>query len=491
MKLTKLIENIDVARMTADPDMEVTGLVSDSRQVTPGCAFIAVRGYDTDGHRFIPSALERGAAVIIGEEAPEGVPAVIVHDSRLAMAVAAGNLYGNPSRRLHMIGVTGTNGKTTTTNLIKTILETAAGAKVGLIGTNRNMIGDREYPTERTTPDCLELQKLLADMVDAGCGYAVMEVSSHALFLDRVYGIDFDQGIFTNLTEDHLDFHKTMEAYAQAKSRLFKMCRKAIVNIDDEWSKTMLDAAGGKVFTYSAKSDSADLTARDIKLELSSVSFCALMTGKLEKLTLAIPGLFSVYNALAATACAVCAGIPLEKACAAMSRCSGVKGRAEVVPTGADYTVLIDYAHTPDALENIIDTVKGFAKARTIVLFGCGGDRDPMKRPIMGKIAMDRADYVIVTSDNPRTEKPEAIVENILVGVRQSKKPTPCDVIVDRREAIAHALATARPGDVVILAGKGHETYQEIDHVKHHFDEREVVAEALYKIQSGLRTDNR
>lgn len=479
MKLSKLIENLDVAAMTADPELEVTGLVADSRKVTPGCAFIAVRGFDTDGHRFIPAALEKGAAVVIGEEAPEGVPAVLVRDSRLAMSVAAGNLYDNPSRKMHMIGVTGTNGKTTTTNLIKTILEITLNAKVGLIGTNRNMIGDVEYPTERTTPDCLELQKLLSDMVEAGCGYVVMEVSSHALSLDRVHGIDFDQGIFTNLTEDHLDFHKTMEAYAEAKSRLFSMCETSIINIDDPWADTMLKAATGKVFTYSAKSDSADLTARDIKLELDSVSFCALMTGKLEKLKLGIPGLFSVYNALSATASALCAGVELADIRPAMARCTGVKGRAEVVPTGTDYTVLIDYAHTPDALENILKTVKGFAKSRTIVLFGCGGDRDPIKRPIMGKLAMDLSDYVIVTSDNPRTEKPEAIVEDILTGVRESKKRTPCDVIVDRREAISHALSTARPGDVVILAGKGHETYQEIDHVKRRFDEREVVAEAL------------
>ncbi len=303
--------------------------------------------------------------------------------------------------------------------------------------------------------------------------------------MNRVYGIDFDQGVFTNLTEDHLDFHKTMEAYAEAKSRLFKMCRKAVINIDDPWAKTMLDAAAGEVFTYSANSDSADLTARDIRLEPGSVSFCALMTGKLEKLTLGIPGLFSVYNALAATACAVCAGVPLDAACRAMSRCSGVRGRAEVVPTGGGYTVLIDYAHTPDALKNILNTVRGFVKARAIVLFGCGGDRDRMKRPVMGKIAMDLADYVIVTSDNPRTEKPEAIVEDILAGVRESKKSTPCEAIVDRRAAIARALEIARPGDVVVLAGKGHETYQEIGHEKRHFDEREAVAEALAAMRAG------
>ncbi len=479
MKLSELLENIDVLDLRADPELEISDLVSDSRRVVPGCAFLAIRGYDTDGHKFIPAALEKGAAVVIGEEVPEGVPAVIVSDSRLAMAVAAGNRYGNPSRRLHMIGVTGTNGKTTATNLIKTILEEARGVRVGLIGTNRIVIGREEFPAERTTPDCLELQAILSRMVEAGCQYAVMEVSSHALYLDRVHGIEFDQGIFTNLTEDHLDFHKTMEAYAQAKSKLFSMCKTAIINMDDPWADTMLKASTGRVFTYSAKSDSADLTARDIKLHQSSVSFCALMTGRLEKLRLNIPGMFSVYNALSAAASAVCAGVELSEIRPAMEKCSGVKGRAEVVPTDTDYTVLIDYAHTPDALENIIKTVKGYAKGRTIVLFGCGGDRDSAKRPIMGRLAMDLADHVIVTSDNPRTEKPEDIVNDILAGVKNSGRKTPCDVIVDRRQAIAHALHIAKAGDVVILAGKGHEDYQEIDHVKTHFDEREVVAQAL------------
>ncbi len=483
MKLGELIENIDVIKLAADPELEVTDLTSDSRKVTPGAAFIAVRGFDTDGHRFIPSALEKGAAVIIGEEGPEGVPAVLVSDSRLAMVVAAGNWHGNPSRRLHMIGVTGTNGKTTTTNLIKTILEEALGAKVGLIGTNRVMIGAEEYPSERTTPDCLELQSTLRRMAEAGCGYAVMEVSSHALCLDRVHGIDFDQGIFTNLTEDHLDFHKTMENYAAAKSRLFGMCRTAVINSDDPWADSMLGAAAGKIFTYSAENGSADLTARDIQLHPDSVSFRALCGGEEAELTLGIPGRFSVYNALSAAASAVCAGVSLRAIPAAMKKCAGVKGRAEVVPTGTEYTVLIDYAHTPDALENILKTVKGFARGRTVVLFGCGGDRDSAKRPIMGRIAMELADYVIVTSDNPRTERPEAIVEDILVGVRDSGSATPYDVIVDRRAAIRHALEIARPGDVVILAGKGHETYQEIDRVKHHFDEREIVAEALASLE--------
>ena len=479
MRLSELIENLETVEVTADPELEITDLVSDSRRVTPGCAFIAVRGYETDGHRFIPAAVAAGAAVVIAEEPPEGVPYVLVEDSRKAMAVTAGNFYGNPARRLNMIGVTGTNGKTTTTNLIKQILETALGAKVGLIGTNRNMIGQEELETARTTPDCLELHALLRRMADAGCTWAVMEVSSHALYLDRVYGIRFAQGIFTNLTEDHLDFHKTMEDYAAAKARLFSMCDTAILNLDDPWCPVMEERAGGRVFTYSARYDRADLTARNIKLHLDSVSFCALMTGKLEKMRLGIPGMFSVYNALAAAASALCAGVELDRIAQALSQCRGVKGRAEVVPTNTPYTVLIDYAHTPDALDNILDTVSEFAKNRTVLVFGCGGDRDSAKRPIMGQIAMERADYVIVTSDNPRTEEPEAIIRDILTGVEASDMDTPYEVIVDRRRAIARALEIAQPGDVVVLAGKGHETYQIVGHDKRHFDEREVVFEAL------------
>ena len=487
MKLSKLIENLEITECAADPELEIKNLVSDSRRVAPGDAFIAVRGFETDGHQYIPAALKAGAAVIIAEEPVEGAPYVRVTNSRHAMAAAAGNFYGNPARSLHMIGVTGTNGKTTVTNLIKELLERAAGAKVGLIGTNRNMIGQTEYPTERTTPDCLELQALLRRMADEGCQYAVMEVSSHALCLERVAGIRFDQGIFTNLTEDHLDFHKTMEAYAQAKAKLFAMCDTAILNIDDPWCGTMRQTCTGRVFTYSARSDEADLTARNIRLYPDRVEFCALMTGRLERLKLGIPGMFSVYNALAAVSSALTAGVPMEKLRAALTQCRGVKGRAEVVPTGRPYTVLIDYAHTPDALENILDTVRESTHGRVIVLFGCGGDRDPMKRPIMGAIAVDKADYVLVTSDNPRTEKPEAIIRDIVRGIEEADTDTPFEVIADRRAAIARALKIAGPGDTVVLAGKGHETYQEIDHVKRHFDEREIVAEILSETQESQR----
>lgn len=479
MKLRELVCGIDTVGVYGDQETDITGITNNSRAVKPGYAFVAVRGYESDGHRYIPSALENGASVIICEERPEnaGVPCVMVENSRAAEALFAANFYGRPAESLRMVGITGTNGKTTTTNLVKHIIEAATGAKCGLIGTNRNMIGDAEKPAERTTPDSIELQALLREMVDAGCAYCIMEVSSHALYLDRVRGITFAAAAFTNLTEDHLDFHKTMDAYAEAKSRLFKMAEKGIVNLDDPYARVMLDAATCPVFTYSTSNNAADLTAKDIRLGQSSVSFCVLYDGDIKKIKLHIPGMFSVYNALTAVSVALALGIGMDSAIAALAECEGVQGRAEIVPTGRDFTVLIDYAHSPDALENILKTVRGFAEGRVVLLFGCGGDRERTKRPIMGEIAVKLADYVYITSDNPRTEEPMAIINEILEGVRGTK--TPYEVIENRREAIRRALENARAGDVIILAGKGHETYQIIGKEKHHFDEREVVRDVL------------
>jgi len=478
MKLGDLLEKTEVFEASADMAAEAAGVAFDSRAVKKGDVFVAVRGFKSDGHRFIAAAAEKGAVCVVCEEKPEGdVPYVLVPDSRRALALISAAYYGYPSERLKMIGVTGTNGKTTTTNLIKTMLEHLYGAKVGLIGTNCNMIGDRVLETERTTPESCELQELLKTMADAGCEYVVMEVSSHALCLDRVCGITFEVGVFTNLTRDHLDFHKTMEAYAEAKALLFKQCRRGVVNLDDEWAETMIKAAECPVQTYSAQNDAADLTARNVTLLPDGVRFAALATGRLEKVSLAIPGRFSVYNALAAMSALMAMGTDIARAAEAMSACRGVMGRAEIVPTGRDFTVLIDYAHTPDALENIIKTVRGFAPGRVVVLMGCGGDRDRTKRPIMGGIAAKLADFVIVTSDNPRTEEPGAIIKEILAGMEGTE--TPFTVIENRREAIFWAVRNAQSGDVVILAGKGHETYQIIGTEKRHFDEREVVREAL------------
>ena len=443
----------------------------------PGNLFVAICGYDTDGHKYIPMALEKGAACVLCEKAPAEGEYVLLSDTRRGLALAGANWYGNPAGEMTMIGITGTNGKTTTTYLVKHILEDCLGAKVGLVGTIQNMIGDEVLHTERTTPESLELQALFRHMADAGCTHVVMEVSSHALCLHRVDGVTFDVGVFTNLTQDHLDFHKTMEEYCRAKAMLFARSKVGAVNVDDPWAKEILAHATCPVITYSAKGQAA-LEATDIRLEPHHVAFTAHYQGTETACTLGIPGAFSVYNALSALSAALALGIAPEKAAASLATARGVKGRAEVVPTpGKDYTVLIDYSHTPDSLENILKTVREFARGRVIAVFGCGGDRDPIKRPIMGKIAADLADLVVVTSDNPRTEDPMAIIDQILVGI--PKDQTPTTVIENRRQAIRWAMDNAQAGDVIVLAGKGHETYQEIGHEKFHLDEREEVAAHL------------
>lgn len=473
MKLQDLLRGVEVRSAAAPMDAEIGEVRYDSRDVGPGDLFVAIRGYATDGHRFIEGALQKGAAAVVCEEAPAGVPAIVVADSRAALAEIAANRFGHPAEEMTMVGVTGTNGKTTTTYLLKHILE-VAGCKVGLIGTNQNLIGSEIVPTERTTPESYELHALFRRMADAGCTHVIMEVSSHSLVLQRVRGIPFAVGAFTNLTQDHLDFHKTMEEYRRAKAILFTMCGRGVVNLDDPAADKMLADAKCPVLTYSAQSDNAGLSAKNVQLHADGVDFIGAMEGALARVHLGIPGLFSVHNALCALGCAVQLGVPLEDAARALADAEGVKGRAEVVRVPAPYTVLIDYAHSPDGVENILTAVRGFSKGRVIAVFGCGGDRDKTKRPKMGAIAARLADFCVVTSDNPRTEDPEAILRDILAGMEESN--TPREVICDRREAIRWALAHGRPGDTLVFMGKGHETYQEIDHVKHHLDEREEIA---------------
>lgn len=478
MKLRDLLQDILVISNTADLDAEIHEVRYDSRAVEPGDLFVAIRGFATDGHAYIGMALEKGAAAIVCEEAPQGIPAVVVRDARAALADIAGNRFDHPSTKLKMVGVTGTNGKTTTTTLIKHILE-CQGYKVGLIGTNQNMIGNEVIPTERTTPESYELEALFARMADAGCTHCVMEVSSHSLVLDRVRGVQFATGVFTNLTQDHLDFHKTMEAYREAKAKLFSMSDIAVINLDDPVADKMLADATCPKMTFSAQKDAADLSAKNIVLGASGVEFVAAEKGGIARVSLGIPGHFSVENALAAMGACLTLGISIEDCAHALGSAQGVKGRAEVVPTDTDYTMLIDYAHAPDGVSNILRTVRGFAKGRVIALFGCGGDRDRTKRPIMGRIAAELSDYCIVTSDNPRTEEPQAIIDDILTGMQDAKVPV--DVICDRVDAIHHAMDIAKPEDVIVLMGKGHETYQEINHVKHHMDEREIIADYFKK----------
>ncbi len=476
MKLEAILREVPVTALHADPDLEITGICCDSRQVCPGSLFVAVAGYQSDGHRFIRSALDAGAAAVLCQDTPEeDVPCVVTPDSRKALALASAAFFGHPAREMTMIGVTGTNGKTTSTMLIKHILEHSLGAKVGLLGTIANYIGGEVLPAERTTPESCDLQRLLRRMADAGCTYAVMEVSSHALYLDRVAGMRYDVGVFTNLTQDHLDFHKTMENYAEAKSRLFSRCGKAAVNTDDPWAEFMISRAECPVTTFGIRGGE-DVAAEDISYAAEGVAFTAVHAGERVPVRLGIPGTFSVSNALTAMTAAHLAGVPFQDAAEALSSAPGVKGRAEVVPTPGDYTVVIDYAHTPDALEKILRTMRAVSSGRIVAVFGCGGDRDGSKRPIMGRIAAENADFTVVTSDNPRTEDPEAIIGDILAGIPPE---APRIVLPDRREAIAWVLDHHEPGDVIVLAGKGHETYQDVGGVKHHMDEREIVAEHL------------
>jgi UDP-N-acetylmuramoyl-L-alanyl-D-glutamate--2,6-diaminopimelate ligase len=478
MKLKDLLTGICVLSSTADPEAEITGVSYDSRAVRPGDLFVAIAGYAADGHAYIPKAAAAGAVCALCQRPPEGaIPYVQVENSRRALAVLGANWFGHPADHMVMTAVTGTNGKTTTTYLLKAILEQEAGAKVGLIGTNQNMIGGEVLPTERTTPESFEVQSLFARMRDAGCTHVVMEASSHALYEDRLYGIRYRVGIFTNLTQDHLDFHKTMEAYCDAKALLFQNCDVGVCNADDPWTRRLLEHASCEKRFYAVHAP-ADLRAEEVELAADHVAFDAVTAGERVRVRVGIPGEFMVYNTLDVLLAAQALGVPLEKSAAALARVPHVKGRVEVVPTpGKDYTVLIDYAHSPDSLENVLRTVKGFARGRTVALFGCGGDRDKTKRPKMGKIAADLADFVIVTTDNPRTEVPGDIIRDILTGMEGTR--TPYVVVEDRVQAIGWALDHARRDDVIVLCGKGHETYQEVNHVKHHMDEREIVSDFL------------
>ena len=480
MKLRELICDLEVLELAADLEQEITGVCYDSREAKPGELFVAVRGFAADGHRYIPKAVANGASVILCEEAPTlKIPYVRIKDCRLGLALASSAFFGKPSREMVMIGFTGTNGKTTSSYLMKHLLETTLGAKVGLIGTNGIMIGEEFLHSDRTTPESFELQRLFRKMADAGCTHVVMEVSSHSLTLERVAGIHFDVGVFTNLTQDHLDFHGSMEEYAAAKRKLFSMCEAGCFNSDDPWAAFMEQGATCSAYRFSAGENPAELRTEDIQLHADRVCFNAIEGGDRIPTKLAIPGLFSVHNALGVIAAGRALGISLENCAQAMSNAKGVKGRVEVVPTDGDYSILIDYAHTPDALENVLKTLKPLTRGRLIALFGCGGDRDRGKRPIMGRIAAENADLCVVTSDNPRTEDPQAIIDDITAGMKESSTPT--KVKCDRIEAIGWAIDNVTPGDVILLAGKGHEDYQEVGHEKHLMDEREIVAASLKK----------
>lgn len=479
MTLSELLKDVNIKKIDGGGSMKISGIACDSRKVKPGNVFVCITGYETDGHKYAKSAVENGAVAVVAEhDLPTvDVPCVIVDNTRKAMSEMAATFYDYPYKKFKLIGITGTNGKTTTTYLIKSILE-HLGKKVGLIGTNQNMIGDMIMETSRTTPDSLELMQLFDMIASHNVDYVVMEVSSHALALDRVTACTFDVGAFTNITQDHLDFHKTMEEYLAAKSILFNICNTGVVNKDDARSEYLIENARCRnMITYGINQD-CDLKASNIILNEDGVKFDINYGGMEEHVDLPIPGEFSVYNALTAIGCCMAENIPLDLAVDGLHSAKGVKGRIEIVRTpGTNYTVIIDYAHTPDGLLNVINAIRGFAKGRIVTLFGCGGDRDASKRPIMGKIAGELSDFCIVTSDNPRTEDPEKIIKQVVEGVKQ----TDCDyeVITNRFSAIEYALDHAKKNDIILLAGKGHETYQVLGKDTIKFDEREIVQKPL------------
>lgn len=479
MKLAQLLRGLEFEGTL--PYTEVDGITADSRKAGPNTVFVCLKGEKADGHAFAAGAAQAGCTAIIAEHLTDAkAPHILVKDTHEAYALCCANFFGRPASKMKLIGVTGTNGKTTATSILKYILE-SCGYKTGLIGTIRNMSGERELPAHYTTPEPFELQELLNEMAGDGCEYCVMEVSSHALAQKRVAGLNFEVGAFTNLTQDHLDFHKTMENYLKAKQKLFEVSKVGVINADDPCADTIITEAPCRTVTYGVTTAEADYRAINIEYRPDGIDYT--ISGKVDgSVSACLPGKFSVYNTLTAISCAVECGIPAEKAISALATFGGVKGRIEVIPTGRDFTVIIDYAHTPDGLEKVLSAVKEFARGRVVALFGCGGDRDKGKRPKMGAIAQKYADYLIVTSDNPRSEKPEAIIQDILVGLEGSK--TPYTVVTNRHEAIEYALTNAKKDDVVVLAGKGHEDYQILAEGRIHFDEHEIVAEILENMRS-------
>ena len=483
MKLKDLLKNIEY-RMIGSDDIDITSVCYDSRRAEQGSMFFCIRGFNTDGHKYAPSVAEKGAAVIVVEEEQAlDIPQVVVKDTREAMALISANFYGRPADKLRMVAVTGTNGKTSTTYMLKSIFE-QQGSKVGLIGTIESIIGEKRVHSERTTPESMDLQKMLKDMVDAGCDTVVMEVSSHSLVLKRVFGIEFAGSIFTNLTQDHLDFHTDMDDYANAKAILFEHSKVAVINADDAYSHIMKEHTTGKLAEFAVDAV-AEYSARDIQLLPDSSRFVLAKTDFRLPIVMKIPGRFTVYNALGTASLCLELGVDLLDVKKGLESVDSVPGRFQNLDThGQPFTVILDYCHTPDSLESTLKTVRGFAQGRIVCVFGCGGNRDSKKRPIMGEISARLADLTIVTSDNPRFEQPAEIIGMILGGMKGYEEKYIS--IENRYDAIRYALKHAEKDDVIVLAGKGHEDYQEICGVKHPFDEKVIVAElmdALYPIK--------
>lgn len=483
MKLSELVDVLHVKTIESQIDVDVSGIETDSRRVKPGDVFIALRGFTVDGHDYIETALKRGAAALVVEKpVAASVPVVVVPDTRRAMGFLANRLYDYPSHQLNLIGITGTNGKTTTTHFISQLLQSAK-RPTGIIGTIGVKFGEQILPARNTTPDVIELQQHLRWMVDQGATHTAMEVSSHALHLGRTRGTRFHTAVFTNLTQDHLDYHGTMEEYRAAKGLLFSQLgndyahdtQVAVLNSDDEASSYFATITPAQVITYGIEQP-ADVRATNIVYEPGGMSFTLHTYCGDAEVSVPLFGKFNVYNVLAAVAVALTEGISLTEITRMLPTLKGVDGRFEAVQAGQNYTVLVDYAHTPDSLENVLTTAKSFTKGKLICVVGCGGDRDRGKRPKMAKIATDLSDIAVITSDNPRTEKPEAIIADMVAGIPDGATST---TIVDRKEAIEHAIRLAKDGDVVLIAGKGHETYQEIDGIRYDFDDRKIASLAI------------
>lgn len=470
MNLSELLKGIQTKSVYQDGYVE--DITNNSREVKPGYLYVAIRGTNVDGHRFAPAAAQQGALAVVVERDVNLPNQIIVEDTRKAYAMLCDNYFGNPSRKMKLIGVTGTNGKTSVTTMIKYILE-QVGLKTGLIGTIQIEYGNIVKENPNTTPDAYLFHKTLREMLDAGCHYAVTEVSSHALAQERIYGCHFEVCAFTNLTQDHLDYHKDMEDYFAAKKKLFSMGKFNVVNIHDPYGKRLAEELSPNVVTF-ALDGGADFSAEEIVCTPKSVSFRILHDDVSSKISFAIPGLYSVENAMTASAVCFTLGVSMESIVKALSMMKGVRGRSEILYHDEMITVIGDYAHTPDAIENVLSTIGECAEGRLVAVFGCGGDRDKTKRPLMAEACEKFADLTIVTSDNPRSEDPEAIIADILPGFSENANYI---TIVDRKEAIAYAMEQAMPKDTVVLLGKGHETYQVLKDETIHFDEREVVAE--------------
>ena len=478
MLLHELIARVPVVSSNVSADTEVTAVTDDNRKVTKGCLFVCIAGSHFDGHDAAAAALQAGAAAVVTERALGLSAEIRVENTRAAYALLCAAWFGNPADSLTLIGVTGTNGKTTSCFLMYDLL-TRMGVRCGLLGTVKNCIAGEDVPATLTTPDAFELHGLFRRMADAGCTHCLMEASSQALAQRRLEGVHFRAAIFTNLTQDHLDYHGSFEQYMLAKRMLFLQSDLAVVNADDPAAERMVQGVSCPVVRFSAQSQTTDYYAQNAQMHPTSVSYTLVGKTQRGEVRFGVPGGFSVYNSMGAIVCLLELGFSFDTLLQCVSQFGNVPGRMEIVPTETPYTVVIDYAHTPDALENVLRSLRAITTGRIFAVFGCGGDRDRTKRPIMGGIAAANADVVIVTSDNPRTEDPEAILDDIMAGIDHPAAAV--YRICDRRKAIAEAMRMAGAGDVILLAGKGQETYQIIGHEKHHLDEREVVADVLAK----------